>query len=463
MAQAKKISNQYDHQKIPIIGLVPESSTSAPSSPVNGQLWYDTTNNLLKARIAGSFVQIDNTGVELTANKGTASGYASLDGSTKVPIAQLPTGSSSSTVCIGNDARLSDTRVPTDATVTGGTAGAGVKIVANTITAANIANATITDVQVAAANKDGAAGTASLRTLGFGAAQALSGTTRLDQVAAPTASVACGSQEFTSLGAPTTGTSAARLLDVQNAQAGIDNKPSVRAVATTQRALTGLAAIDGVTPVANDRILLVGQTAGAENGPWLAQSGAWTRPPNETVTSGAFWLVTEGTTNASSQWKVSTPDPIVLGTTSLTIVQWGAGSVYIGTAARITVTGGTIDIAATYVGQTSITTLGTITTGTWTSTAIAVANGGTGATTAAGARTNLGTVGKYVVLLAALTAGTPLTVNHALNTTSTIESFKIVSDASKTDLTVITTDANNITVQSDITYGANAIECTVIG
>jgi hypothetical protein len=38
-----------------------------------------------------------------------------------------------------------------------------------------------------------------------------------------------------------------------------------------------------------------------------------------------------------------------------------------GTTNRITVTGGnTIDIASTYVGQTSITTLGTITTGTWT-------------------------------------------------------------------------------------------------
>jgi len=54
-----------------------------------------------------------------------------------------------------------------------------------------------------------------------------------------------------------------------------------------------------------------------------------------------------------------------------------------GTAARITSTGGAtpvIDIDATYVGQTSITTLGTITTGTWTGTAIAAIKGGTGQT-----------------------------------------------------------------------------------
>lgn len=56
-----------------------------------------------------------------------------------------------------------------------------------------------------------------------------------------------------------------------------------------------------------------------------------------------------------------------------------------GTANRITSTGGAtpvIDISASYVGQSSITTLGTITTGTWNGTTIAIANGGTGQTTA---------------------------------------------------------------------------------
>ncbi len=54
-----------------------------------------------------------------------------------------------------------------------------------------------------------------------------------------------------------------------------------------------------------------------------------------------------------------------------------------GTLNRITSTGGTtpvIDIAATYVGQTSITTLGTVTTGTWSATTIATTKGGTGLT-----------------------------------------------------------------------------------
>lgn len=68
----------------------------------------------------------------------------------------------------------------------------------------------------------------------------------------------------------------------------------------------------------------------------------------------------------------------VTGTKSATIT---------GTANRVTVSNGdavsglpTIDISAAYVGQTSITTVGTITTGTWSATAIAANHGGTGQT-----------------------------------------------------------------------------------
>lgn len=45
---AKKIGSQYDHMQIPLLGLVPERSSTAPSSPVTGQLWDDSVNNLLK-------------------------------------------------------------------------------------------------------------------------------------------------------------------------------------------------------------------------------------------------------------------------------------------------------------------------------------------------------------------------------------------------------------------------------
>ena len=63
----------------------------------------------------------------------------------------------------------------------------------------------------------------------------------------------------------------------------------------------------------------------------------------------------------------------------------GAGLTYtngvldvVGTTDKITVNANSIDIASTYAGQTSITTLGTIGTGTWQGSVIAVAYGGTG-------------------------------------------------------------------------------------
>lgn len=457
---AKKIVVQYDHSKIPIVGLVFHNNSGAPASPVNGQVYYDTGTNRFMGRENGTFVLLSQTGAELLANKNAASGYAGLDSGTKVVIAQIPTATSGTSsavlVPLANDSRLSDARQAVDGSVTGGAAGAGVKLAANTITIDNIN----------AALKDAADATTSLRMLGYTATKAMPGVARLDQIAVPTAAVNANSQEITNLGAPLSASSAARLADVQAAQAGIDAKPSVNAVATAQRALSGTTAIDGVTLTSGvTRVLLTAQTAPAENGPWIANSGAWTRPPNETVTAGAFWLVTEGTVNGGTQWKVSTPDPIVLGTTGLTIVQWGAaGTVYTGTSNRVTVSSGVIDISAAYVGQTSITTLGTITTGTWTGTTIAVANGGTGSTTPAGARTNLGTVGKYTTTYTtAIVAGTPFTITHSLNTQAVLVSIRNTATNEQEDMLVIANAVNTITLTADMAIASPSYEITVIG
>lgn len=72
---------------------------------------------------------------------------------------------------------------------------------------------------------------------------------------------------------------------------------------------------------------------------------------------------------------------------SVTLNNAGVTSIA-GTANRVTASASTgavtLDISASYVGQSSITTLGTITTGVWNGTTIAVANGGTGVTTSTG-------------------------------------------------------------------------------
>jgi hypothetical protein len=158
---------------------------------------------------------------------------------------------------------------------------------------------------------------------------------RLNQFAVPNGNIAMGGFTLTGLGTPTAAGQAAEyswvLSQIQASAAGIDAKPSVNAVATTNQAtLSGLAqTIDGVAlSTAGMRVLLVGQTTATQNGPWVVQSGAWVRPPGETVTPQAFWMVESGTANSGTQWKVSTTGTITLGTTPLTIVQFGASSAY---------------------------------------------------------------------------------------------------------------------------------------
>lgn len=86
-----------------------------------------------------------------------------------------------------------------------------------------------------------------------------------------------------------------------------------------------------------------------------------------------------------------------------------------GTANRVTVTGGTgltptIDIAATYVGQTSITTLGTITTGVWNGTKIDETHGGTNQTSYVTGDTLYASAANTLSKLGIGTAGQVLTV-----------------------------------------------------
>jgi len=98
----------------------------------------------------------------------------------------------------------------------------------------------------------------------------------------------------------------------------------------------------------------------------------------------------------------------------------GAGLTYtggvldvVGTTDRITVNANSIDISAAYVGQTSITTLGTIATGTWNGTAIAVNKGGTGLTTYNKGSILVGNSSNGLTALAKGAAGKFLQVNAA--------------------------------------------------
>lgn len=186
-------------------------------------------------------------------------------------------------------------------------------------------------------------------------------TNRLDQLAAPTAAVSLNNQRITNLATPTVDTDAATKGYVDAAVNGTDWKQSVRVATTANITLSGLQTIDGVTLAANDSVLVKDQTAGAQNGIYLAQSGAWTRrsdaDANAEVTAGLSVMVTEGTLYADSQWRLTTNDTITIGTTSLTFAQIGAGSSYVqGTG--INISGNTISVDTAVVVRKFAQTIG---------------------------------------------------------------------------------------------------------
>ncbi|MFM1966814.1 MAG: hypothetical protein RL134_2539 [Actinomycetota bacterium] len=75
------------------------------------------TDPISHNNLAGLTTGDPHTQYQLESEKAAANGYASLDASIKVPIAQIPTGTTGTTVPLGNDARFTDTRTPTDNTV----------------------------------------------------------------------------------------------------------------------------------------------------------------------------------------------------------------------------------------------------------------------------------------------------------------------------------------------------------
>lgn len=275
---------------------------------------------------------------------------------------------------------------------------------------------------------------------------------RLDEFAAPTANISVNSNKITNLTTPTADNDAANKKYVDDQVAGLTWKQSVNLLAASNVALTGSTGslvIDGHTALTAThngyRILLTAQSTDADKGIYTysdAGSGytlsrssdadAYTELINATV------FVQEGTTYGKTTWTQA--NHYITSFASQNWVQFGGGASYtagngltangnefnVGAGTGITVNADTVQISASYTGQSSITTLGTITTGTWNGTDIAIADGGTGASDAATARTNLGLaigtdVQGYNSTLAAVAGGT-YTGDDSITTVGTITS-----------------------------------------
>ena len=138
------------------------------------------------------------------------------------------------------------------------------------------------------------------------------------------------------------------------------------------------------------------QTDASENGIYDCKAGAWARSSdfdsNTTeVTSGAFTFVEQGTVNADAGFVLTTDGSITVGTTDLAFTQFsGAGSVSAGDG--LSKSGNTLsaDLKANSGLVISSGEIALDLDASGISGSLGIADGGTNATTASAARTNLG-------------------------------------------------------------------------
>jgi len=223
---------------------------------------------------------------------------------------------------------------------------------------------------------------------------------KLNEFTAPDGAVSLNSQKITNLADPTADADAANKGYVDGVAQGLDIKDSVKAATTANitiaTALNNGDTLDGVSLSTNDRVLVKDQSSASENGIYIVGSSP-ARADDMAAGSdaaGAFMFVESGTVNGDNGFVCSSDKgSAVVATNNLSFVQFsGAGQIIAGDG--LDKSGNTLSLdlksngglvfesteLAVDLGASSIT--GTL----------AVSDGGTGATSASNARSNLGLV-----------------------------------------------------------------------
>jgi hypothetical protein len=301
------------------------------------------------------------------------------------------------------------------------------------------------------------------------------------------ANLSADNNRITDLAAPVDPNDAATKAYVDAVSEGLHVHASVKAATTGNVNLgSGIAAVDGVTINNGDRVLVRAQTNAAQNGIYVSNGTTLSRAADydsvAEIKTGDFVFVDQGTTYANSGF-VQTEIVATVGTDNIAWTQFsGAGTFLagdgltldgnefnvVGTADRITVAADAIDIASTYVGQTSITTVGTIATGTWEATDVAVAHGGTGASNAADARTNLGATTKYTAAnpeLLSSGGGVTWLVEHNLGTRAVVVQVYELDTFDEVEVDVERTNTDDVTLRwvSASTVAAAEYQVVIVG
>jgi len=169
---------------------------------------------------------------------------------------------------------------------------------------------------------------------------------------------------------PSNSTDIANKSYVDTVAQGLDTKASVVAGTTVNITLSGTQTIDGIVLVAGDRVLVKNQTASADNGLYLCAAGAWTRTTDMDTWAevpGAYVFVETGSTLADTGWVCTSNAGGTIGVTAITWAQFsGAGS------GVSSITFGSTGLTPATATTGAVTVAGTL----------AVANGGSGQITA---------------------------------------------------------------------------------
>jgi peptidyl-tRNA hydrolase len=389
----------------------------------------NTISNIANGSLTNSSVTIGSTSVSLGATVTTFAGLASV---TSTAFVGALTGNASTATTLQTaraingvnfDGSAAITVTAAAGTLSGATLNSGVT--ASSLTSVGTIATGVwqgTDVGVLY----GGTGTSDGSITGTGALTFTAGgsNTNVNLVPIGTGIVDVGGKRVGNAADPTQSTDLATKAYVDGLANGLDVKASVKAASTTALTVTysngssGVGAtltnagtqaaltLDSIALSVADRVLIKNQASALQNGVYtvttvgtvstnwvLTRATDFDNSPGTEVGPGIFFFVEQGTTQADNGYVITTDTAITIGTTAIDFVQFsGAGQItagagltksgntldVVGTASRISVASDSIDIDANYVGQTSITTLGTIGTGVWQGTLVAGQYGGTG-------------------------------------------------------------------------------------